>query len=262
MPKQEIIKIFGDRKIRSVWDDEAEIWYFSIVDVVAVLTESKDPLAYWRKLKQRLKAEGNETVTNCHGLKLRAADGKMRMTDVATAEQMFRVIQSIPSPKAEPFKMWMAKVAAERIDQMQDPELSIQQALADYRRLGYTEKWIARRLKSIDIRKDLTDEWKARGVEDEREYAKLLALLVGGPDDATACAPYGARPVASGNLTTLSQVHLVAGVSRAHPTRRLRRGRISWRCGDCEFGRRFSKSPKLQVSQQRKQQKAFVCLYR
>ena len=108
MSRQEIIKIFGDRKIRSVWDDEAEIWYFSIVDVVAVLTESKDPLAYWRKLKQRLKAEGNETVTNCHGLKLRAADGKMRMTDVATAEQMFRVIQSIPSPKAEPFKMWMA----------------------------------------------------------------------------------------------------------------------------------------------------------
>ena len=135
MSKQEIIKIFGDRKIRSVWDGEAEIWYFSIVDVVAVLTESKVPLAYWRKLKQRLKAEGNETVTNCHGLKLRAADGKMRMTDVATAEQMFRVIQSIPSPKAEPFKMWMAKVAAERIDQMQDPELSIQQALADYRRL-------------------------------------------------------------------------------------------------------------------------------
>ena len=119
MSRQEIIKIFGDRKIRSVWDDEAEIWYFSIVDVVAELTESKDPLAYWRKLKQRLKAEGNETVTNCHGLKLRAADGKMRMTDVATAEQMFRVIQSIPSPKAEPFKMWMAKVAAERIDQMQ-----------------------------------------------------------------------------------------------------------------------------------------------
>lgn len=131
-----VIKIFGDRKIRSVWDDEAEIWYFSIVDVVAVLTESKDPLAYWRKLKQRLKAEGNETVTNCHGLKLRAADGKYYKTDVATAEQMFRVIQSIPSPKAEPFKMWMAKVAAERIDQMQDPELSIQQALADYRRLG------------------------------------------------------------------------------------------------------------------------------
>ena len=123
MSKQEIVKIFGDRKIRSVWDDEAEKWYFSIVDVVAVLTESKDPLAYWRKLKQRLKAEGNETVTNCHGLKLRAADGKMRMTDVADQEQLFRLIQSIPSPKAEPFKMWMAKVAAERLDQIQDPEL-------------------------------------------------------------------------------------------------------------------------------------------
>ena len=132
MSKQEIIKIFGDRKIRSVWDDEAEIWYFSIVDVVAVLTESTNPANYWKVLKNRLKKEGNETVTNCNQLKLRAADGKMRMTDVATAEQMFRVIQSIPSPKAEPFKMWMAKVAAERIDQMQDPELSIQQALADY----------------------------------------------------------------------------------------------------------------------------------
>ena len=177
MSKQEIIKIFGDRKIRSVWDDEAEIWYFSIVDVVAVLTESTNPANYWKVFKNRLKKEGNETVTNCNQLKLRAADGKMRMTDVATAEQMFRVIQSIPSPKAEPFKMWMAKVAAERIDQMQDPELSIQQALADYRRLGYTEKWIARRLKSIDIRKDLTDEWKARGVEDEREYAKLTNTI-------------------------------------------------------------------------------------
>ena len=163
MSKQEIIKIFGDRKIRSVWDDEAEIWYFSIVDVVAVLTESVNPANYWKVLKNRLKKEGNQSVTNCNQLKLRAADGKYYKTDVATAEQMFRVIQSIPSPKAEPFKMWMAKVAAERIDQMQDPELSIQQALADYRRLGYTEKWIARRLKSIDIRKDLTDEWKARG---------------------------------------------------------------------------------------------------
>ena len=177
MSKQEIIKIFGDRKIRSVWDDEAEIWYFSIVDVVAVLTESVNPANYWKVLKNRLKKEGNQLVTNCNQLKLQAADGKYYKTDVATAEQMFRVIQSIPSPKAEPFKMWMAKVAAERIDQMQDPELSIQQALADYRRLGYTEKWIARRLKSIDIRKDLTDEWKARGVEDEREYAKLTNTI-------------------------------------------------------------------------------------
>ena len=177
MAKQEIVKIFGERKIRSVWDDEAEKWYFSVVDVVAVLTESENPRNYWKVLKNRLKKEGNQTVTNCNQLKLRAEDGKMRMTDVADQEQLFRLIQSIPSPKAEPFKMWMARVAAERLDQIQDPELSIQQALADYRRLGYSERWIARRLKSIDIRKDLTDEWKARGVEDERDYASLTNTI-------------------------------------------------------------------------------------
>jgi hypothetical protein len=186
MSKQEIVKVFGTNRVRSVWDDETETWYFSIVDVVAVLTESKSPLTYWRKLKQRLKEEGNQTVTNCHGLKLRAADGKMRLTDVATAEQMFRVIQSIPSPRAEPFKVWMAQVASERLDQMQDPERSIQQALADYRRLGYPEKWIARRLKSIEIRKDLTDEWKARGIEDERDYASLTNTIYKAWADMTA----------------------------------------------------------------------------
>ena len=177
MPKHEIIKAFGERKIRSVWDDEAEKWYFSVVDVIAVLTDSADPRNYWKVLKSRLKKEGNQTVTNCNRLKLRAEDGRMRLTDVADQEQLFRLIQSIPSPKAEPFKMWMAKVAAERLDQLQDPELSIQQALADYRRLGYSERWIARRLKSIEIRKDLTDEWKARGVEDEREYASLTNTI-------------------------------------------------------------------------------------
>ncbi len=177
MAKQEIVKIFGERKIRSVWDDEVEKWYFSVVDVVAVLTESENPRNYWKVLKNRLKKEGNQTVTNCNQLKLRAEDGKMRLTDVADQEQLFRLIQSIPSPKAEPFKMWMARVAAERLDQIQDPELSIQQALADYRRLGYSERWIARRLKSIDIRKDLTDEWKARGVEDERDYASLTNTI-------------------------------------------------------------------------------------
>ena len=177
MPKHEIIKIFGERKVRSVWDDEAEKWYFSVVDVVAVLTDSADPRNYWKVLKNRLKKEGNETVTNCNQLKLRAEDGKMRLTDVADQEQLFRLIQSIPSPKAEPFKVWMAKTASERLDQIQDPELSIQQALADYRRLGYSEKWITQRLKSIDVRKDLTDEWKARGVEDEREYAKLTNTI-------------------------------------------------------------------------------------
>ena len=177
MPKHEVTKLFGERKIRTVWDDKAEKWYFSVVDVIAVLTDSIDPHAYWRKLKQRLKEEGNQTVTSCHALKLMAADGKMRMTDVADQEQLFRLIQSIPSPKAEPFKLWMARVASERLDQFQDPELSIQQALADYRRLGYSEKWIARRIKSIEIRKDLTDEWKARGLNDESDYAKLTNTI-------------------------------------------------------------------------------------
>ncbi len=177
MSRQEIIKIFGDRKIRSVWDDEAEVWYFSIVDVVAVLTESKDPLAYWRKLKQRLKAEGNETVTMCHALKMLATDGKMRMTDVADTEQLFRLIQSIPSPKAEPFKVWMAQVASMRIDQLQDPELSIDQAIADYHRLGYSEKWINQRIKSIEIRKELTDEWKRTGVIEGHQYATLTDII-------------------------------------------------------------------------------------
>lgn len=177
MSKQEIIKIFGDRKIRSIWDGEAEKWYFSVVDVVAVLTDSENPRNYWKVLKNRLKKEGNQSVTNCNQLKLKASDGKFYLTDVADQEQLFRLIQSIPSPKAEPVKVWMAKVAAERLDQIQDPELSIQQALADYRRLGYSEKWIARRLKSIEIRKELTDEWKARGVEDEREYASLTNTI-------------------------------------------------------------------------------------
>ncbi len=177
MARQEIEKAFDKRKIRSVWDDEAGKWYFSVVDVIAVLTDSDNPAVYWRVLKKRLKDEGNETVTNCNGLKLRAEDGKMRLTDVADQEQMFRIIQSIPSPKAEPFKLWMAHVAAERIDQIQDPELSIQQALADYKRLGYSDKWIAQRLKSIEIRKDLTDEWKARGIEDEHEFANLTNTI-------------------------------------------------------------------------------------
>ena len=158
MTQKESIKLFEEKKVRTVWDDEREKWYFAIVDVVAVLTDSKDPSAYWRKLKQRLKEEGNETVTNCHSLKMRALDGKMRLTDVADTDELFRIIQSIPSPKAEPFKQWMAEVASLRLEQMQDPELSIYQALEDYRRLGYSDNWINQRLKSIEIRKDLTDE--------------------------------------------------------------------------------------------------------
>ena len=177
MTKKEAIKIFEEKKVRTAWDDEQEKWYFSIVDVVAVLTDSKDATAYWRKLKQRLKEEGNETVTNCHGLKLRAADGKMRLTDVADTEQLFRLIQSIPSPKAEPFKQWMAQIASERIDELQDPELTIDRAMWEYRRLGYSDNWINQRLKSIEVRKQLTDEWKRCGMEEGSQFASLTDII-------------------------------------------------------------------------------------
>lgn len=177
MTRHNQIQIFEERKVRTVWDDAEEKWYFSIVDAVAVLTDSVDPTAYWRKLKQRLKAEGNETVTSCHGLKMKAPDGKMRMTDVADTEQLFRLIQSIPSPKAEPFKLWMAQVAADRLDQMQDPELGIEQALTDYKRLGYSDNWINQRLKSIEIRKDLTDEWKRHGLKEGVQFATLTDII-------------------------------------------------------------------------------------
>ena len=180
MTKREISKLFEDRKIRTVWDDEQEKWYFSIVDVVAVLVNNKDHQTarkYWNKLKQRLKEEGFEPVTNCHQLKLKAEDGKLRLTDVADTEQLFRIIQSVPSPKAEPFKQWMARVAAERIDQLQDPELSIQQAMMDYKRLGYSDNWINQRLKSIEIRKDLTDQWKLHHVKEGMQYATLTDII-------------------------------------------------------------------------------------
>ena len=177
MTQKHQIQLFEEKKVRTVWDDKEEKWYFSIVDVCAVLTESKDPQTYWRVLKNRLKKEGNETVTNCNGLKMQAADGKMRMTDVADTEQLFRLIQSIPSPKAEPLKQWMAEVAARRIDQMQDPELNFEQAYADYRRLGYSKKWINQRLKSIEVRKELTDEWDRAGVKEGAQYASLTDII-------------------------------------------------------------------------------------
>lgn len=177
MTQREAIQLFEEKRVRTVWDEEQEKWYFSIVDTVAILTDSVDPTAYWRKLKQRLKEEGNETVTNCHGLKMRAADGKMRLTDVADTEQLFRLIQSIPSPKAEPFKLWIAQVARERLDQLQDPELSIDQAMKDYKRLGYSDNWINQRLKSIEIRKDLTDEWKKRGLQEGVQFASLTDII-------------------------------------------------------------------------------------
>ena len=166
-------QLFEDQPIRTAWDNENEEWYFSIVDVVRVLTESRDPNAYWRKLKQRLKEEGNQTVTNCHALKMRAHDGKQRATDVATTEQLLRLIQSIPSPKAEPFKMWLAEVGRERIDETIDPELTIDRALETYARLGYSPEWINQRLQTIRARKELTDEWRAHGVQEGREYAIL-----------------------------------------------------------------------------------------
>lgn len=186
MSKKEAIQVFEDRKVRTLWDDDTEEWYFSIVDVVAVLTDSVNPTAYWRKLKERLKKEGNQTVTDCHGFKMQAADGKMRKTDCADTEQLFRLIQSIPSPKAEPFKLWMAQVASERIDQIQDPELSIEQAMKDYKRLGYSDNWINQRLKSIEIRKELTDEWKKHGLEEGVQFAALTDIIYKTWADKTA----------------------------------------------------------------------------
>ena len=177
MTKKQAIQLFQERKVRTAWDDQEEKWYFSIVDVCAVLTDSPNPRNYWKVLKHRLLKEGNQTVTNCNQLKLRAEDGRMRLTDVADTEQLFRIIQSIPSPKAEPFKQWMAQVASRRIDQIQDPELSIDQAIVDYKRLGYSDAWINQRIKSIEVRKELTDEWKRTGVQEGLEYASLTDII-------------------------------------------------------------------------------------
>ena len=177
MTKHNQIQLFEEKKVRTVWDDAEEKWYFSIVDAVAVLTDSPDSRNYWKVLKHRLKKEGNQSVTDCNQLKLPSSDGKYYKTDVADTEQLFRLIQSIPSPKAEPFKLWMAQVAADRLDQMQDPELGIEQALADYKRLGYADNWINQRLKSIEIRKDLTDEWKRHGLKEGVQFATLTDII-------------------------------------------------------------------------------------
>ena len=173
MTQKQAIQLFEQWKVRTVWDDDAGKWYVAIVDVVAVLTDSIDAAAYWRKLKQRLKAEGNETVTSCHGLKMTASDGKKRLTDVADTEQLLRIIQSIPSPKAEPFKLWLARVGRERIEETIDPELTIERALETYLKKGYTREWINQRLQAIQVRKELTDEWDTRGVQKGVEYAIL-----------------------------------------------------------------------------------------
>lgn len=177
MPQQNKIQLFEQKQVRTLWDDEQEKWFFSIVDVIGILTNSPNPRKYWSVLKTRLKKEGSELTTNCSQLKMRSADGKSYMTDVADTEQLFRLIQSIPSPKAEPFKQWMAQIANERLDQMQDPELSIEQAMTDYRRLGYSENWINQRVKSIEIRKELTDEWKRHGLEEGVQFATLTDII-------------------------------------------------------------------------------------
>ena len=171
------IRLFEEQKVRTIWNAEEEEWYFSVVDVVAVLTESPNPRKYWSVLKTRLKSEGSQLTTNCSQLKMPAADGKMYKTDCMTTEQLFRLIQSIPSPKAEPFKLWMAQVAKERLDEMQDPEQGIHRALAEYKALGYSDNWINQRLKSIEIRKDLTDEWKKHGLKEGVQFATLTDII-------------------------------------------------------------------------------------
>ena len=171
MTQKQALQLFEERRVRTVWDDQQEKWYFSIIDVCEVLTSTDNPRRYWSDLKRKLLAEGSQVYEEIVQLKLRASDGKLRLTDVADTEQLFRIIQSIPSPKAEPFKVWMAQVASQRLDQMQDPELSIEQAMIDYKRLGYSDAWINQRLKSIEVRKELTDEWKRRGVEEGVQFA-------------------------------------------------------------------------------------------
>jgi hypothetical protein len=177
MKKQDAVKIFDDKKVRTLWDEDKEKWYLSIVDVIAVLTGSPNPRKYWRVLKTRLKTEGSELTTNCSQLKMQSADGKFYLTDVADTERLFRLIQSIPSPKAEPFKLWLAQVASERLDEMQYPELSIDRALAQYLKLGYSENWINQRLKSIEVRKELTNEWKKRGLKEGVQFATLTDII-------------------------------------------------------------------------------------
>ena len=177
MVKQNAIKVFEEKKVRTLWDSETEEWYFSVVDVVAILTDSENPRRYWSDLKRKLAKEGSQLYAEIVQLKMLSSDGKYYKTDVATTQQLFRLIQSIPSPKAEPFKLWMAQVAKERLDQMQDPELSIKQAMEDYKRLGYSDNWINQRLKSIEIRKELTDEWKRRGLQEGVQFATLTDII-------------------------------------------------------------------------------------
>lgn len=171
------IKIFENKKVRTLWDNDSEEWYFSVVDIVSVLTESVNPNNYWKVLKNRLKKEGSQLVTNCNQLKMLSSDGKKYKTDCMNIEQVFRLIQSIPSPKAEPFKLWMSRIAKERLDEIQDPELTIDRAMMEYKALGYSDNWINQRLKSIEIRKELTDEWKRHGLKEGVQFATLTDVI-------------------------------------------------------------------------------------
>ncbi|MBE9488634.1 MAG: Bro-N domain-containing protein [Bacteroidetes bacterium] len=177
MTQKQTLKIFNETQVRTIWDDKTEKWYFSVIDVVGVLTDSPRPRKYWNALKTKLKKEGSELSQDMGQLKMQASDGKIRLTDVADTEQLFRLIQSIPSPKAEPFKQWLAEIANDRLEQIQDPELSINQAMTDYKHLGYSDAWINQRLKSIDIRKELTDEWKNKGLQEGLQFATLTNII-------------------------------------------------------------------------------------
>jgi len=197
MAKESAIKLFEHRQIRAEWDEASQKWYFAVVDIIAVLTSSPDPGAYWRKLKERLKKEGNETVTNCHGLKMTAADGKQRLTDVADTEQLLRLIQSIPSPKAEPFKQWLAQVGYERIQEIENPELAQARMKQIYEQKGYPKEWIDKRLRGIAIRQNLTDEWQERGIRSERDFSILTAEI--------AKATFGVTPSEHKDLKGLTR---------------------------------------------------------
>lgn len=177
MTKKDAIKLFDEKKVRTLWDDETEDWYFSVIDVVEILTESPNPRRYWSDLKSKLQKEGSQLYANIVQLKMQSSDGKFYKTDVATTAQVFRLIQSIPSPKAEPFKLWLAEIAKERLDEMQDPELTIDRAMVEYKALGYSDNWINQRLKSIDIRKELTDEWKNHGLQEGVQFATLTDII-------------------------------------------------------------------------------------
>jgi len=214
MTQHEAIKLFEDKKVRTLWDEDKEKWYVSIVDVIQILTDSPNARKYWSVLKTRLKKEGSQLTTNCSQLKMQSADGKFYKTDVADVEQIFRLIQSIPSPKAEPFKLWLSQLASERLDEMQDPELTIDRALQQYLNLGYSENWINQRLKSIEIRKELTDEWKRRGLETGMQFATLTDIITKAWADKTTKEYKILKGLKKENLRdNMTNMELCAGVT-------------------------------------------------